>query len=580
MEQAKVLVVPTPPPLRRTDRSQHDRHVDVAIWSGYGALVAVFAAYVVALLVHGQSESWPVFNDWGVAAFEVAGGVLCLARGLTKRPGRVVPLTLGLGLLMWALGDLVTDDRVAGRAMPSTPSLADLFLLGFFPFTYVAVVSSCAASCEARHVQLAGRRGCRPGGAARLRRIRVRQRPRAAGGTAIATVTNLAYPIADVLLLSLMVGGSTLMAGRRKAPWILHGTGQRRQRASATPRTCSVPSLGTVPASSSTRFAWPASILLLSMSVWLRPRPADPFAAQKPSTFAHPGGVSAGSCVGHPRRRKSLHSTSRVAVLPGRGDAPARRSPADRFGARDAHAEPGTPAPIGHRRVDRLWAIGGALFTVLDCLLRRLRLSVAQSPERSPSCSSISTISRKSTTPSAIQPATNCSGSWPPPVQLPARRRHADPIGRRRVRRAPRRRRYRVRDRGSRAVDRRVGPAVPARGGARQRQREHRHRARAHRRDRRRQLVVVRGYRDVPGQVGGVPFETYQSDIDKIGNRVQLLADLRIAIDEHQLVLYYQPQLDLRTGKVVAVEACCAGCIPGWVSSRRSSFSRSPRKPA
>jgi len=46
-----------------------------------------------------------------------------------------------------------------------------------------------------------------------------------AGGSAITVVTNLAYPVADLLLLALLVGGSTLIAGRHKAPWILMAAG-------------------------------------------------------------------------------------------------------------------------------------------------------------------------------------------------------------------------------------------------------------------------------------------------------------------------------------------------------------------
>ena len=55
-------------------------------------------------------------------------------------------------------------------------------------------------------------------------------------------------------------------------------------------------------------------------------------------------------------------------------------------------------------------------------------------------------------------------------------------------------------------------------------------------------------------KLGGVPFASYEPDIDKIGNRLLLLDELRAAIDEHQLVLHYQPQLNLRTGAIVAVE--------------------------
>jgi EAL domain-containing protein (putative c-di-GMP-specific phosphodiesterase class I) len=56
-------------------------------------------------------------------------------------------------------------------------------------------------------------------------------------------------------------------------------------------------------------------------------------------------------------------------------------------------------------------------------------------------------------------------------------------------------------------------------------------------------------------KLGGVPFAVYQPELDKSGNRLLMLEELRTAIDEHQLVLHYQPQLDLRTGEIVAVES-------------------------
>ena len=40
------------------------------------------------------------------------------------------------------------------------------------------------------------------------------------------------------------------------------------------------------------------------------------------------------------------------------------------------------------------------------------------------------------------------------------------------------------------------------------------------------------------------------------------LGDLRHAVEEQQIVLHYQPQLELRTGEVKGVEALSAGSIP------------------
>jgi diguanylate cyclase (GGDEF)-like protein len=56
-------------------------------------------------------------------------------------------------------------------------------------------------------------------------------------------------------------------------------------------------------------------------------------------------------------------------------------------------------------------------------------------------------------------------------------------------------------------------------------------------------------------KLGSTPFALYAPDLDEGGNRLQLVEELRLAIEEGQLVLHYQPQLDLRSGEILAVEA-------------------------
>ena len=109
------------------------------LWATYGLMGVLLAGYLSSLIVQGD-HPWAIFNDWAAAGYEVAGSVLCLVRGFARRPGRAVALTLGFGLLMWAIGDLVLTAASQGGAEPATPSLADVFYLGFFPLTYVAVL--------------------------------------------------------------------------------------------------------------------------------------------------------------------------------------------------------------------------------------------------------------------------------------------------------------------------------------------------------------------------------------------------------------------------------------------------------
>ena len=54
-------------------------------------------------------------------------------RAATTRGDRIAPLALGLGMLMWAVGDVVLTVESRHGAEPVSPSLADLFYLLFFP---------------------------------------------------------------------------------------------------------------------------------------------------------------------------------------------------------------------------------------------------------------------------------------------------------------------------------------------------------------------------------------------------------------------------------------------------------------
>src|ERR1019366_3433329 len=98
----------------------------------------------------------------------------------------------------------------------------------------------------------------------------------------------LAYPVGDVLLLGLMVGGTAVLAGRRKAPWMLMGAGIALNVVGDTfnlfQSSIGASRLGSIV----NGIAWPTAILLMSMAVWLRPRPANPLATQRPTGFVLP----------------------------------------------------------------------------------------------------------------------------------------------------------------------------------------------------------------------------------------------------------------------------------------------------
>ena len=59
-------------------------------------------------------------------------------------------------------------------------------------------------------------------------------------------------------------------------------------------------------------------------------------------------------------------------------------------------------------------------------------------------------------------------------------------------------------------------------------------------------------------------YEVYQpSDDDADAGRLKLAGDLRDAVDRHELVLHYQPKVNLRSGRVIGAEALMRWHHPG-----------------
>ena len=191
--------------------------------------------------------------------------------------------------------------------------MADGFYLAFYPLAYAAVVVFMRG--EVRRLStpswldgvIAGL-----GTGAVVAAFAFHGLVKSTEGSTIATLTNLAYPAGDVLLLALVVGGTALLAGRRKAPWALLAFGLGLNAVGDTFNLFSDSFGSSYAGSTINAIAWPTAIVVMAMAVWLRPRPLDPLAEQRPLGFVLPelAAVSALAIlfVGN------LHHTNRAAV--------------------------------------------------------------------------------------------------------------------------------------------------------------------------------------------------------------------------------------------------------------------------
>lgn len=280
----------------------------------FALLGLLVAGYLASLILRGGDQRWLWLDGWGVCAVELVACALCMGRALLPRPGRTVALVLGLGLLSWTLGDIVLTIESLGGVQPTSPSLADVFYLAFYPLAYVALMMFMHR--EARRFTtpnwldgaIAGL-----GAAAVCAAFAFQSILQSTGDNPAATITNLAYPVGDVLLLGLVAGVFAALSGRRRSPWILLACGMALNVLGDTSNLLQS-SLG------ASRFgvilnavAWPTAIVVMSMAVWLRGRPSDLLAAEKPSGFVLPNAATASALA--ILLVASVHSVGRVAIV-------------------------------------------------------------------------------------------------------------------------------------------------------------------------------------------------------------------------------------------------------------------------
>ena len=175
------------------------------------------------------------------------------------------------------------------------PSVADGFYLAFFALAYVALVLYLRG--EVRRLAtpnwLDGAIAAL-GASALCAGFAFREIAHLTGEGAAATAVNLAYPIGDVLLLTLVVGGTVLLAGRSRGPWLLLAAGIALNVAGDTFNLFGS-SIGSSHAGTVIDgIAWPTAIWLMSMAMWLPRVRSDPLHVQRPTGFLLPGAAAIG----------------------------------------------------------------------------------------------------------------------------------------------------------------------------------------------------------------------------------------------------------------------------------------------
>jgi len=214
------------PPLEPRGARHRDRALAWALWVLLGVCLAAFAVGVPYRAAHpGDNALLDVFAYNGV--FLAAAG-LCLLNRAADRRVRWAWRLLALGLVLEVAGQTYSTLVLVKMASPPYPSATDAMYLAFYLLAYACVLLLTRARMPRSQstMWLDGLVGGTGAGAIGV--VFVLGPLLATTGTRPAeVVTNLAYPVADLLLLCMLVGsGAALgLTGDRSMVLLAAGMG-------------------------------------------------------------------------------------------------------------------------------------------------------------------------------------------------------------------------------------------------------------------------------------------------------------------------------------------------------------------
>jgi two-component system, cell cycle response regulator len=230
------------------------------------ASFALFAAVTVLAPAGGALEGF--FNTWVYDGLMVFACVIVGSHAYLVKRERAAWTVVTVALASWTVGEIwasIFDPT-------SYPSFADLGYIAFYPLLYIgiALLLRSRARSMGGTLWLDGATAALAAaalGAAVLVELVLEN----TSGSTSTVVTNLAYPLGDVLLLSAVFGVFSLTGGRPGPRWLLLGLGVL-STALADSIYLFQSANGSYVDGTWVDILWPASMLLIASSAWMPDR--------------------------------------------------------------------------------------------------------------------------------------------------------------------------------------------------------------------------------------------------------------------------------------------------------------------
>jgi two-component system, cell cycle response regulator len=252
---------------------ERSRQVAFASAGLLAGLLALYAAVILWAL--GSPSLQDAVGRWVYDAVVLGAALIVLWRAVTVEAERGAWLALGLGLLLWALGQTYYSAVLYYASPAPFPSPSDALFLAFYPATFVALV----LLLRARVAQLEplawvdGLIGALAvaGVAAALIFPPVLE---ALGGSPLGVGVSLAYPCMDLVLLGLLSGAIAASKWKIGGAWLLIAL------ALLLFGVCDLVYLSALGQSTTAlnlaSVGWPLAFLLMAAASWLPPGKTGP----------------------------------------------------------------------------------------------------------------------------------------------------------------------------------------------------------------------------------------------------------------------------------------------------------------
>ncbi|WP_217912924.1 putative bifunctional diguanylate cyclase/phosphodiesterase [Miltoncostaea marina] len=257
-------------------------------------VLAALAAYGLHLWlgVRPGPVGAATMDRWVYTGLVVVGAVGIVARALLVRAERGAWLLIGAGALLWAAGDVWWVVELSGLEQVPYPSVADGLYLAFYPLVYAGFVLMVRARVRRFHASqwLDGVAAALVVGAVGAGVLMPPILEGAEGASRAAVLTNLAYPLGDTLVLAIVTGLAALFGWRPGRDVALLAAGALTFAGADAVYLFQVTE-GTYVEGGGLDFFWPLGMVCMAAAAWQPAPRATPARLEGWSLMVLPGGV-------------------------------------------------------------------------------------------------------------------------------------------------------------------------------------------------------------------------------------------------------------------------------------------------